>query len=103
MQLSRDGYQDYKIQPAIGYHSTAAFNTKSLNDYSPRLLSATNSYSQLRSSIITEGRGLNTIPHFLQALAGLTLDPMDSFASVTQDLVHCLLESLHTIKVFSER
>ena len=61
------------IQPAIGYHSTAAFNTKALNDYPPRLLGATNPYSQSGSLVITEEYGLNMIPDFLQALAGLTL------------------------------
>jgi len=61
------------MQPAIGYHSTTAFNTKALNDNSPMLLSTTSPYSQSGSSITAEGHGLNTIPDFLQALAGLSL------------------------------
>lgn len=61
------------IQPDIGYHSTAGFNTKALNYCSPKFLGLSKPYSQSGALVMSEKHGLNMIPDFLQALAGITL------------------------------
>lgn len=86
------------VQPTAGYHSTAVFDTRALDDCSPGLSGTSHPYGPLGTLVTAEGPGLNMTRLWQVS----PRDSVSSFGNVTQALVHCLLENLHTMKVFSE-